>query len=854
MVEPINYPKFVQDDLGSIATLEDDAVAAIRDKYATFDRTFESVDVAKNPSKYTAEQKLVYYLDLLQAKTDYSAYQDYVWLDRNSPAYGAPDPIDKTKVLKEIGYIIRTDGEISRDLEKAIGILQADPDVQAFLSTSVMSEIQTILTNGGDANLLGNLQSHYIWNVVDGNMLESELADGKTLDQVITDYTTALSFYKQVLPSDVLNSTLDTANAVYAQFLSDQLLGGTPVDDFTNFMDTLTGTSAPNAGDTEAPTGAFLKGLPDESTLANLAGSNDPGAIDAVFGKTIEAMATLYSNGAPDSVALHDRLKSDLTNLLNDVWGKLSSGELDYGSVFDYLSTKAAELVPNATKAEVPQNGSQLTTESVLPAKVASELTSPAEDVVTSTPVANPDNYLSALLNGAMALVEGGGIAATAKRNSLQANNQPQTGIDSDAASPPLTGDDIAAIVAQGTKAAAEDLSKSKLWTDHATSNYHMFGSDGTWTTLGTYGFGSELDKLFNHNQSLSYQADETVKSTIARFYPAALDATTSPTNTEPAPIAELDPATQSKIDAVLGPTLSIMAENLFPSDITAQNKYKVNVMSVVTALWGMTKPGGDFSVNAEYVKKVLGPDYAAPPGTSLDKYQKALVDGASALLNGVVVAYRMTNNMNATPDAIAATVTYGTQIAGGILRGTGKFLSDTSVIDALIGPNGKWANSLKLQYSIEALKNAGSAIGLATGLAWAGLDWYWAATSFKSGDIPGGVMISIASVADTIGAVSSGFAVIEQLANSLLMGVNVAAESGSIASSMSTVFGVASLVSNVAWLAITAYNDIKQDKEFDKVTERMSNETERLVDDSVEFISGRFPWEANENQDLTPW
>ncbi|MFW8642199.1 hypothetical protein ACOJBO_02505 [Rhizobium beringeri] len=142
MVDSVNnstYPDFLQHDMSKTGELQNDATKRLVDEYKNADRSFESIDVAKNPSKYTAEQKLIMFLDLLQSKANYNGYTDavgqyYSW-------YGAD-------ANTTAGVMLRTHKEIKADYDRAISSLEADTDVQALLNKRLFQEIREMFAEG----------------------------------------------------------------------------------------------------------------------------------------------------------------------------------------------------------------------------------------------------------------------------------------------------------------------------------------------------------------------------------------------------------------------------------------------------------------------------------------------------------------------------------------------------------------------------------------------------------------------------------------------------------------------------------------------------------------------------------
>ncbi|MFW8642202.1 hypothetical protein ACOJBO_02520 [Rhizobium beringeri] len=62
---------------------------------------------------------------------------------------------------------------------------------------------------------------------------------------------------------------------------------------------------------------------------------------------------------------------------------------------------------------------------------------------------------------------------------------------------------------------------------------------------------------------------------------------------TRPKVVTALDSTQRAEnLATVLQPTISTMAQELFANNLPAQQQFSINIMSIVTSVWGMAKPG----------------------------------------------------------------------------------------------------------------------------------------------------------------------------------------------------------------------------------------------------------------------
>jgi hypothetical protein len=552
----------------------------------------------------------------------------------------------------------------------------------------------------------------------------------------------------------------------------------------------------------------------------------DSGLSTTVFGDS------LYNGGLMQSLSGKMKLFEPTVKLLaNQLFG-------DNQPAADAFSAKVMEILPTLW--------SKMANGEMSAADFEGNLDRLLSGAKIPTGVSGSD-FTAAVKDAVVALIQGGAVVSQIQPSTL---DQPLVVLDANGKSVRQSGlnsysdNEISAMIAAATGLAGRSITNTRTSfpegrgdaTDEsiATVDSKMFGiPDHGWdnSMLNAFSFkdvetaATKLtDYVANHAGDLKVMAPKAVKS---------LSANSSAKN----------------IAAIFGPTLSVLASQLFANNLPAQQQFQINVMSIVTSVWGIGKPGGDLETTLKLLREKMEVEITPPPGVAKNKYIDALMDGANALVNGAVVAYRSATGRNATPDAIAATVLYGTSVASRILSGTGHFLSSIDDIGKMFGNAASWRAQASTMFAADTLKMAATTIGAAVGAAWIGVDLYWTITAGMQGaDGLELSLYSIATIADSIVGIGG---VVSAASKGLQFAIPELSGALSFSSTFSTVLGVASLVSNLAWLGIVAYQDIKEDREFDKLTNRMSDQTKRLLDDPILFNG---PRPIRNPPDWSPW
>ncbi|ASY65756.1 hypothetical protein SJ05684_b47740 (plasmid) [Sinorhizobium sojae CCBAU 05684] len=289
------------------SSLRNEIYRGIFEGYKNKDRSFQSIDVALNRDKYTAEQKLMTLFDLLEARENYDNYDD---------------------LPKRFGEKPLNQDEIWKDLNNAIAILQADSEVQSLLTEKVFKGFKHILTTGNRVapetetdtrkiiensiarddevkDLRATLTKSFDSEVVNGGILNDGLRAGKDIQTILQEYNSALSFYLSVLPQETMTANADKIEASYKEFYNKEVLPRLPT--LSDALDGLTrakglGSVTPQVQDHLIASEVFGEGLFDSDLMKQMAAFAD-GSERTVSGRAIPEVSkldTLFQSGIYD--------------------------------------------------------------------------------------------------------------------------------------------------------------------------------------------------------------------------------------------------------------------------------------------------------------------------------------------------------------------------------------------------------------------------------------------------------------------------------------------------------------------------------------------------------------------------
>ncbi|WFU04614.1 hypothetical protein QA648_27965 (plasmid) [Rhizobium sp. CB3171] len=782
------------------------------------DKSFGSIDGVKNPQNYTAEQKLIMYLDLLQTKATFGKYKDSLGDNQRG---------------------IYNDQEIVKDLDKSIAILGSDPDVNSLMTEKTLKAFKLIFSGyrvaPADTNkdpseiindtitrdekikdLRGKVEDAFERDIVNGGLLNDGLKSGKDTATILKEYNSALGFYSMVLPDDFVKQRSAIADKAYAEFFDKNVLP--TISDPTTALDGLIRMGL--AGDKSE---RELKGLGsilpvvDSDQLLGLDGSLFPDLkidleglkkvaasefgrvvpnnITHLFNPTIQAMANQFYGG--DSAEVGDQFKADVKALLGPLLDKVGAGEIGIGDLAGNLERLTSQLAaPGGKEVWGYRHAVQTALEGlVMSASLVSKMPANPEWNKSISPLPS-SNLASYSFNDVMAMIMiGTGLAG----KGIAANG---------------SGDGRFFAGSGGDAWIAERMfaTKDNGWSKTIQS-LDLPYIDSEYLTSSLKDMGLSMSGLM---KTLMPGADV--------IDPIIVDSKTA----------------EDAIKKIIAPSLDALAETLFKGNAEAMAQYKTNFTAIFTALWATMRPSGSVeTIKTELTKLIDKTAILAPAGVDPAKYKAALSSGVMSVLTASRSIYAGLNMTNPTWDSIGVVVLHalGALAHMGSALGSAIKASNFSLLDgigSLAGVSDELAGAQRSVLSA-FFKNAGTTVGAVAGVAWLPVEYYQFLQGLTSGtgDPVDLIFMGTGVSADTIGAIEGLTGVANMLVNSTFLG-RTGATVALVSGGFSFAFAVASAVSWATWSGFTIYQSIKQEKAFHKQTDMMNDMLKRTVNDTV--------------------
>ncbi|MFD1746681.1 hypothetical protein ACFSE1_14500, partial [Rhizobium helianthi] len=293
----------------------------------------------------------------------------------------------------------------------------------------------------------------------------------------------------------------------------------------------------------------------------------------------------------------------------------------------------------------------------------------------------------------------------------------------------------------------------------------------------------------------------------------------------------------EDKLASILKEPLNAVAETYFKDNQEAQNSYKTNLTTIITAAWQLGKPGGNFDDLTKQISGYIDNNVKnSAGGMDQPKYKQALLSGVTGILQGSRAVWSGVNMSNPTPDAIGVVLLHsmaGTsqflKAAGSTVENSSKFLGDLAGVY-----DGEFLAAEK-KATATALKGLGNAIGNIAAVGWLPVDYHQLFQGIKSGslDTTGTILSAIGTAGDTVGAIEGISGLAQSLLNSnFVRGAGAATRF--LPAAFSTVFTAGSIASWAAWSALQIYNDVRRWKEWSGQKDEMNAQLNRLVGDEV--------------------
>lgn len=666
MVESVNNqnsPAPIQDEMDRLnnSSLRDEIYRGIFEGYKDKNRDFQSIDVALNPDKYTPEQKLITLLDLLEAREKYDQYKEL-------PKRFSEKPLNQDEILK--------------DLDNAIAILQADPQVQSLLTEMVFKGFKHILSTGDrvapetetDAGkiientvardkevkeLRETLTKRFEDEVVNGSILDDGLKAGKDIQAILRDFNNALAFYMSVLPEGTVTANTDKIEASYKEFYNNEVLPRLP--DIGDALDGLTskglGSVTPRIQDSLLANEVFGEGLFDSDLMKQM-GDFANGSERAVNGRAIPDVSkldTLFQSGIYDTFSMR-RLLTEKHLTRDDK--PIPSVQAVAGETIDIIASNYSGAGKETFRSELTSLFRELWGDFVeLDGGDVRGLDGAIDRFLQRNGISG--EKANALRDSAKMLFNGAALASKAARGKN------------------LSTEELSALMVMSTKLAGDYMGETGVTSGmrgDASRQMTDFNLNSWDVAIRK---NHDIDTLNNAGETLTGFVKETDPQAIV-FGPAL----------EPGGVASL-----------FSDATSIMAENLFGGEndkAFARQTFSSDVLTILESLWEKFSKGEISARDLPGHLERLTFRMNAPQGSGMGsgEYREAVAQAATALLDaGALVSrvqpktldqdlvyrdadgkfHRRSGINTYTPQEIGALISIATGLAGrGIASGGG--------------------------------------------------------------------------------------------------------------------------------------------------------------------------------------
>ncbi|MBP2236274.1 hypothetical protein J2Z31_002788 [Sinorhizobium kostiense] len=687
------------------SSLRKEIYKGIFEGYKDDKRDFQSIDVALNPDKYTAEQKLITLLDLLEAREDYDHYDD---------------------LPKRFGEKPLNQDEIWKDLNNAIAILEADPEVQSLLTKRVFEGFKHILTTGNRvapdtetdaAKIIDNtikrdeevkdlrltLTRNFESEIVNGGILNDGLRSGKDIQTILQEYNNALAFYMSVLPEATVTANSDKIEAAYKEFYNKEVLPRLP--EFADALDGLTGAKGlgsvtPQIQDNLIASEVFGEGLFDSDLMKQM-GDFANGNERTVGGRAIPEVSkldTLFQSGIYDIASMR-RLLTEKHLTRGDK--PIPSLESVAGETIDLIASNYSGAGKETYRAELTALFRELWGDFVeLDGGDVRGLDGAIDRYLQRNGISG--EKANALRDGAKMLFNGAALASTAARNKNMSTVE------------------LSALMVMSTKLAGDHMGETGV-----TSGQRGDASQPA-TDFNLASWDAVVRK--NHDVTALNNAGDILSDFIKQTDPQAIVF---------GPVLEPGGVTSLFSDAT-----SIMAENLFGGGnekAFARQTFSSDVLNIVEGLWEKFTKG---EISAQELPGHLGRltlQMKAPQGSGIGagEYREAVAQAVTALLDagalvsrvqpktlGQDLVYRDANGKfhrssginTYTPQEISALISIATGLAGrgiasgggthSLVRGDRPSLNSSQIAEKLFGTKEHgWSISVLGRYGMNIVE-----------------------------------------------------------------------------------------------------------------------------------------------------
>lgn len=796
----------------------------LEQKYKDVERPV-GMDIYTNPDKYTVEQKMARYVDLLKASGQFDSY------------------LDKAKGDLYESRPQRNSKEIQNDLDQAMKTIASDPKVAEAITNFSLSTYKEILEGktfdpGADHgkeyqdavnNFRNDLQDTFKQYISEGVYLQKKNINERTLSQGFTTYIRA---FASVLPQEFLDKEIPKAQAIYDKFYNDRI--------------------APKLPDSKAAMDGLLlrvkMGLLSREQLGNM-GTITP-LIDGKLAGDIlkdnltttgivEGYKKLTADSASvnelkklgvDQDALNSTLLTPAAYLAKRIVGENKADA--QSEVSKFLIQQSRSLI------ELADSG-KLTSDAQLDAGISSIVTKLKAD---GGPAANFADQVALGLKG---LVRGSILSSKVAAYNGAA---PESGPDVSAGSGP---------VAKGSSG-FDKLGLAGLQRLTAMS----VGFEGKAMALNQTKrpAGDEIlaDKVFG-------AANRSWDSAMIRKYGKAdlvplTDAMTRFATSEVGTRAQgvyysvNDVDDMKAMSVIFGPISQAYADATVGKDDPIKNaNASANFTRMLYDMVGLLKPGGQINTIAAAANKIIN-------GQGSNRFETSVSaqNGARWLTTAILGArtvYASVMNQPMDPITSGFLVASAFQGAGAIMTGLGR-ANFTPGFDAqmdrkflaMVGDQ-KAIGQLQMSERISsaqkgALKGAAVMDGIAN-VAWLGADINWLVRDWKAMDNPERAFVGLIVATDFGSTVVGTLETVSALGGRLIQGTRFASMmGGTFGTGLRLAGGAMGMIGGLATIAYQIYQEFKGEKEHKKYMNRLHDAIWNVTGDEVKNHLGR--WDSS--------
>ncbi|MGG7517563.1 hypothetical protein ACQ3G6_06730 [Allorhizobium undicola] len=802
---------------------------ALVNKINNEDKSFESLDVLKNPGNYTPRQRFIMYLDLLQNQAKYT---------------------NLSQAFRDNQYGINNGVEINDDFKNAIQILGSDPEVQSLLTQETFKLFNSLFsgvpvaaqdTSGMDKDeidaantkrwddivaLRKEVLDSFDRDIVNGGLLTGGLAEGKSVKEISDEYNAALSLYTMILPQQsktdqvpadwpgLSNERMEKAQKTYSDFFAKNVVENLP-DTYASIKGLLQAGSG-GALDEKAMQGVgSVIPIVDASQL-RLGGPifdtvnvdydgllavakrdknyKDGDNTSNLFRPTVEVMAKQYFGSGDDKKADRELFTQAVLTALDPLLQKAATQKMTATELQGELLRVDVSKLPSGMDARTFRNVMGTALEGLV--------------YGASTVSSLPPKDGTAIVTGA---------------DHFKANSVADI-IAGIASSTGLAGQGISASANPANDRQTDSVAFSGIAT-------RMFGTkDGAWS-----------DEVMRSNPA-TVDADEWTKS-MASMATRLSDFVKGNVQGESklviAPLVISGADQSAGLSKILSPSIEALAQTYFKDNQTALTAYKANITTLISAAWSLMRPGGSIETLKNQLTELVGKTVTTPPaGVGLENYRESLIAGVTGILNGARAVWAGTNLNNPTWDNIGIVVLHSMSSLASVLKGAGLAVEQSkSFLGSLFQADAELVAAERRVVS-SMLKNTATVLSGVGAVAWAPVEFYQFFKAVRDGTDTGSlIFMGVGTAADTVGAVEGAMGIAELLADvTFARGGTLAATAASpfLPLAFSTMFTGAVVVSWAAWVGYTLYNVALQEKKFNESRDALDQDLTRLLDNKT--------------------